>query len=404
LQAGRKKPACQAIRKRKRSFKQTKYTIFTSAQNSNNDLLKAVCFFDIVCFENTDESLTVELMSSPPATDFRMKVLVVAVGYSPAVLTETVWALAHEKEPWIPDQVTVITTTSGADSIKEKLLDIGGWEDLKKWLGKNLSVDGKLAFGSSDSIRVIGDGQRDFKDIATPEESDAAADFILGVLRQYTEQQGTQVVASIAGGRKTMSALMLACMSLLGREQDRVCHVLAEDTFIAKNKEFLFPRNQREANAANIRLSDIPFIRVRGWYEQESGKQPASYSHMVSLFRKAAPAAVVEEKVVFDCAAKHLFVGEKEISLSSAEFDAAVTFLQDRLAGKYSSIQNLLPPEHKMLTDDDTFRKCLSRVRGKIEKDGFALLVDRLLPSATERSYRYKNIQFKPRRPQTSEK
>lgn len=343
-------------------------------------------------------------MSSYHATDIRMKHLIVVVGGSPAVLTETVWALAQEKEPWIPDQVTAITTTSGKKSIKEKLLDTGGWDDLKKCLGKNLSVDGRLAFGSSDSIRVIGDGQRDFKDIATPEESDAAADFILGVLRQYTEQQGTQVVASIAGGRKTMSALMLACMSLLGREQDRVCHVLAEDSFIAKNKEFLFPRNQREAKAANIRLSDIPFIRVRGWYEQESGKQPASYSHMVSLFRKDAPAAVVEEKVVFDSNAKQLFVGEKYISLSSAEFDAAVTFLQDRLAGKYSSIQNLLPSGHETLTDDDTFRKCLSRVRGKIKRSGFVLLADRLLPVATERNYLYRKVQFNPRRPQTSEK
>ena len=40
-------------------------------------------------------------------------VLVVGMGTSPAVLTETVWALAHSKEPVVPDEIEVITTASG---------------------------------------------------------------------------------------------------------------------------------------------------------------------------------------------------------------------------------------------------------------------------------------------------
>ena len=40
-------------------------------------------------------------------------VLVVGMGTSPAVLTETVWALAHSKEPVVPDKIEVRTTASG---------------------------------------------------------------------------------------------------------------------------------------------------------------------------------------------------------------------------------------------------------------------------------------------------
>ena len=32
-------------------------------------------------------------------------VLVVGMGTSPAVMTETVWALAHQSEPVVPDEV-----------------------------------------------------------------------------------------------------------------------------------------------------------------------------------------------------------------------------------------------------------------------------------------------------------
>ena len=39
-------------------------------------------------------------------------VLVVGMGTSPAVLTETVWALAHSNDPVVPDEIEVITTKS----------------------------------------------------------------------------------------------------------------------------------------------------------------------------------------------------------------------------------------------------------------------------------------------------
>ena len=44
-------------------------------------------------------------------------VLVAGMGTSPAVLTETVWALAHQKPAIIPDEIVVLVTKSG----KEKL-------------------------------------------------------------------------------------------------------------------------------------------------------------------------------------------------------------------------------------------------------------------------------------------
>lgn len=265
------------------------------------------------------------------------KILIAVIGNSPAVLTETVWALAHQKKPWIPDRVVIITTLTGRKVSEKLLLEQKGWERLCAALKKEkLPTMGKLAFGASDSIKVIGDGRRDFEDITTPEENLAAADFILDILMVSTKL-GTEVMASIAGGRKTMSALMMACMSLLGREQDRLCHVLADDCFIAQHSGFLFPRNKTEAKAARIQLSEIPYVRVRGWCEQQTGKRTASYSHMVKLFSSSSLPALNYPVVTLDCMDGTVTVDGNTITLSAKAFAILYTMSRRIKSGQLPS-------------------------------------------------------------------
>ena len=40
-------------------------------------------------------------------------VLVVGMGTSPAVMTETVWALSHQSDPIVPDEIGVFTAKNG---------------------------------------------------------------------------------------------------------------------------------------------------------------------------------------------------------------------------------------------------------------------------------------------------
>ena len=49
-------------------------------------------------------------------------VLVAGIGTSPAVLTETVWALAHQSESVVPDEIVVITTKSGKDALRSSIM------------------------------------------------------------------------------------------------------------------------------------------------------------------------------------------------------------------------------------------------------------------------------------------
>ena len=167
-------------------------------------------------------------------------ILIACVGTSPAVLTETVWALAHESIPAIPEHVVVITTSTGRDRVVSELLtgENSVWSQMNMALFKDPN---RIKLGTTD-IRVIPDANNnEVDDLRSADDNMRAADFMLGVLRQYTENPDKIVYASIAGGRKTMSALMLSCMSLLGREDDKVYHVLTTPEAVAFRPKFYFP-------------------------------------------------------------------------------------------------------------------------------------------------------------------
>lgn len=64
-----------------------------------------------------------------------MKTILITVsGMSPAIITETVWALSRETPAVIPDEVIVITTVPGRDGIERQLLSPRpDWGNLTVW-------------------------------------------------------------------------------------------------------------------------------------------------------------------------------------------------------------------------------------------------------------------------------
>ena len=280
-------------------------------------------------------------------------VLVCATGMSPAVITETVWALAHESPAVIVDEVVAVTTLDGAAAIREQLLYSGVWERLREALRKEgLEVAGKLRFGASDSIRVIGDGESDCHDIATPEENQKTGDFILRVLRQFTENPENIVIASIAGGRKTMSALMLACMTLLGRDQDRVCHVLVNPPYDSFDlvPRFYFPGlaeshclgvENYPADAAQISLADVPFVRFRK--RRLLPEDVPSYTELVARTQRDIDSSDLPS-VILDMIAGRVCVGGKMCDLNGMELAVMYGLLKCRLTGKRLDGWHVLEP------------------------------------------------------------
>ncbi|MCX7819857.1 MAG: CRISPR-associated ring nuclease Csm6 [Kiritimatiellae bacterium] len=212
--------------------------------------------------------------------DERETVLVAVTGMSPAILTETVWALAHERPATRVRRVIAFCTTQSAASIRRELLESGVWERLRRTLKAG---DDEFVFGDTgDHLRVFTRRGHELEDLRTPEDNTAAADFILEHLRAFVENPDVHVVASIAGGRKTMGALIYAAMTLIGRETDRVTHVLVSENLERRREpRFYFPASSQEAR--QIVLADIPFVPLRNRF-QDLGSMPGSFSMLVRRY------------------------------------------------------------------------------------------------------------------------
>lgn len=190
------------------------------------------------------------------------RILLLTVGTSPQIVTETLYKLAVDaKNPFIPHEVHIITTQKGANRVKETLLANN------EMLGHfaQLCADYHLpaiAF-TTEHIHLIEDTEGNFiNDSESSKHNRIAADFITQTVRTFTEDDDTAVHVSLAGGRKTMSYYMGYALSLYGRMQDNLSHILVNIEF--NNTDFFYPRPNNVADKeATIILSDIPYVRMR---------------------------------------------------------------------------------------------------------------------------------------------
>lgn len=221
------------------------------------------------------------------------KILLAVTGLTPQIVTETLYALACRKTPsWIPDEVHIMTTATGAENIRlNLLLAEHGWFHR---LCKDYSLP-PIAF-PQQNIHVLRDaGNQPLDDIRTPEQNTQAADFITNTLRKLTQSPETELHVSIAGGRKTMGYYLGYALSLYGRPQDRLSHVLVSAPY-ETNRDFYYPtpydhpihvrRGDKEttvnARNAEVELADIPFVRLREGLPVSLLQGQASFSQTVA--------------------------------------------------------------------------------------------------------------------------
>ncbi len=204
----------------------------------------------------------------------------------------------------------------------------------------------KSAF-TLDTIHILraADG-RLLTDIRELADNEAIADAITAKVRELTADPDSAVHASIAGGRKTMGFYLGYALSLFGRPQDRLSHVLVSSPF-ESNPNFFYPApvprvifsngpDQRplDASAATVMLADIPFVRLRDGLQEALLREGASFSDVVRQAQRnlAAP------RLTLDPATCRARCGETTLRLTPISFAWLAWFARRALAG--------LPPLH----------------------------------------------------------
>ena len=150
-------------------------------------------------------------------------VLICTIGKTPQVLVETVWSLANQKDPIIPDEIIAVSMANFAEDAKDSIFGKGeGWKKLLANLRKaKISVEAKLKF---KEVTVAADSKGLIEDLRTTADNLRCADYLFGLIREYTLDDSTRIILSLSGGRKSLSALATTTMSLLARHQDSLIH------------------------------------------------------------------------------------------------------------------------------------------------------------------------------------
>ena len=257
---------------------------------------------------------------TPASSQFSRRVLLAVTGLTPQIVTETLYALAvAQPTPWIPTEIRLITTAEGAERARLLLLDpkVGQFHALCRDYG----LTGKIAF-SPDNIVVIRDARgTPLTDIRSPEDNTLAADALLAEVRALCADETCALHVSIAGGRKTMGFFLGYALSLFGRSQDRMSHVLVNEPFESLI-EFFYPpaeprvlhtRDQRPIHTADAQvvLAEIPFVRLRDGLPREALAHGAPFASMVST----AQLAIDPPALRFDLKNKMVWCGNQAVSL-----------------------------------------------------------------------------------------
>lgn len=201
---------------------------------------------------------------------YNKRILLSVTGMSPAVVTETLYALVTEKG-FIPTEIRVITTLQGKNKLLDALLRRGALAEFIADYGEQYGFS-HIHFDES-CIEVINDtiGEK-LADIRTPEENDLAADQIVKLVGQLCQDEHSAIHVSIAGGRKTMGFFLGYALSLYGRKQDSLSHVLVSAEF-ENVRDFYYPKpypceifNDKgvalDASQGKVMLAEIPWVRL----------------------------------------------------------------------------------------------------------------------------------------------
>ncbi|WP_314868040.1 CRISPR-associated ring nuclease Csm6 [Aggregatibacter kilianii] len=332
---------------------------------------------------------------------YNKRILLSVTGMSPAVVTETLYALVTEKN-FIPTEIQVITTIQGRNKLLSTLLGIEAERKERKGALQEFIEDYGSQYGfdhihfNEDCIHIIEDTNGEqLPDIRTPKENEHAANSIVQLVGKLCQDDETQLHVSIAGGRKTMGFFMGYALSLYGREQDSLSHVLVDEEFetlsnfyYRKPKEYRIvnEKNGKELDAsqANIMLAEIPWVRLGLGVSEELLKNTISYSDSVNKAQQILDTPSL--KFLAPVEGRKVQFGSQIVALSPRGYSLLLSLVisklqgwqyvphreQKRITELYFAIYDMLTFDNdhikERLADFDELKNVLSESRTDIRK------------------------------------
>lgn len=275
---------------------------------------------------------------------------------TPQIITETVWALAcnpKNQDQWIPDEIHVMSTLDGLTQIRSRLFSDQIFDQFKT----SYPVTVNIQFEDRHLHVIKNEQNLALADLKTPEDNEHAANAICEMIRDFTSQDHVTLHVSIAGGRKTMGFYAGYALSLYGRAQDRMSHVLVEEKFETA-RDFFYPTlnssfvtdrfgKEWDAKDAQVWLAGIPFVRLKDAVKNKHQlKSNDSFSDVVNKINESFN----DVKLTLDIDNRKVIVNDKFLisDLPPREFTMLHWFADLRQKGK----DGIIAPTKKINSKD----------------------------------------------------
>lgn len=235
----------------------------------------------------------------------KRRILLAVTGLTPQVVTETLYALAinQKKDRFVPTEVHLITTSKGAQHAKLNLLsDSPGWFHR---LRKDYRLP-PIDFTDKNIHIITNANGEELDDIRNAEDNELAADLITDLIRDFTQDENSALHVSLAGGRKTMGFYLGYALSIFGRPQDRLSHVLVSEPFEA-HPDFYYPTPYQhiihsrgkdsiafDCQTTEVVLANIPFVSLRDQLPTSFTNNRTPFSEVVVAANRSLQGAHLE--------------------------------------------------------------------------------------------------------------
>ena len=236
------------------------------------------------------------------------KVLLAVCGLAPQVITETLYAL-HQQDR-LPDIVRVLTTRPGMEACHAQLFADGNGQ-YHHFLEDYAIDPERIDFAPQAILSVLNEQGGVIDDIGNEEDNRCFLRACMQQTFEYSNDPGTTIFYSIAGGRKTMGSCLSLAAQLYGRRQDRIFHVLVSPEF-ESSREFYYPLRpsrpvtlldkkqqpyRKDTRYAQIQLIPMPFVPLREKITSpllQKAEMPSSL--MMSLVQEEKPSLTIDLK------------------------------------------------------------------------------------------------------------
>ncbi|MBB1420784.1 TIGR02584 family CRISPR-associated protein [Pseudoalteromonas sp. SG43-7] len=287
----------------------------------------------------------------------KQHVLLAVSGMTPQIITETLYGIYRQDPTKVPQRIEVITTQDGRERLINNLL--GKNSPLKQLINDYQLPN--ITFTPEDIKVPEGDDSQPLNDIKSEREQEIITDFITDHVRKLSQDPNIIIHASLAGGRKTMGFALGYAMSLFGRPQDTLSHVLVSEPY-ETIPDFYYPtpntvmradrdkKSQHDLSQAHVMLAKIPLVLMREEMPTSLMNEPSvSYTNTVARINRANSLSTESATVELDFTTMSICCDGITIALKADCFAFYSWLAQD--SKKYPG-EGIEPPKREMKMDE----------------------------------------------------